>query len=90
MKQISHGKARHFHPIYLLHILPTHPNDYWAFDLYASSPMGSQPDALPVRQARVLPTASFRPYLAVSALAVQLKVPVITALNETFTRLVTS
>ena len=55
----------------------------------ASSPMDSQPHALSVRRARVLLAASFRPHLMVGALAVQLKVPVITALRETFTLLVT-
>lgn len=52
--------------------------------------MNSQPDALPVRRARALLTASFRLHLAANALAVRLKVPVITALGETFTLPVTS
>ena len=88
--QISRGKTRHFHSIYPVHLLQTHPNNYRASDLLASSPMGSQPHALSVRRARVLLAASFRPHLMVGALAVQLKVPVITALRETFTLLVTS
>lgn len=90
MKQTSRGKTRHFHSIYLLHLLRIDPNDYRASDLLASSPIDSQPYALPVRQARVLLTASFRLYLAVNALAVRLKVPVITVLGETFTLRVTS
>ena len=64
MKQTSRGKTRHFHSIYLVHLLRIDPNDYWASDLMASSPIDSQPYALPVRQARVLLTASFRFRLA--------------------------
>ena len=88
--QISRGKARHFHSIYPVHLLQIHPNDYRASDLLASLPMNSKPHALPVRRARALLTASFRHRLAVIALAVRLKVPVITALKETCTLRVTS
>src|SRR4030043_2025926 len=80
--QISQGKACNLHPIYPPHLLLHLPGDYWALDLFASSPRCSCLYAVSVRRAGTLPTASFKFRLTTDTLAVQLTVPITRACRE--------
>ena len=59
----------------LPHIRPCFLYKYWALEINDSSPSMDASYAISVRQASVLPAASFRPHLAVTALADKLTVP---------------
>src|SRR6267142_2725702 len=57
------------------HIRTSFPYRYWTLKIIASSSSLHASYAISVRQASVLPTASFRFHLAMDTLAVQLTIP---------------
>ncbi|ACV68173.1 hypothetical protein Dret_0882 [Desulfohalobium retbaense DSM 5692] len=59
------------------HIRPCFPYKYRALKIMDSLPGMAASYAIPVRQASVLPAASFRSHLAVDTLAVRLTVPLV-------------
>ena len=69
--EISPGNALTPLHLYLPHIQLYLPGKYRTFEIYASSSGITASYVVSVRQASVLPSASFRPHLTVDALAVR-------------------
>ncbi len=67
-RQISRGKTRDLHAIYLSHLQPHHPGDIGLWVNGPPCPDATASYALPVRQAGTLLTASFRPRLTTTPL----------------------
>jgi hypothetical protein len=65
-----------------LHLHYSLPDDIGLRVFLHSYPSDNASYAISVRPIKSLPTASFRPYLAIAALAVRLEVPVIKALRD--------
>src|SRR6185295_4553351 len=73
--QISPGIAHSLSRLCPPHICTVFPDRFRALEVHAFLPRLHTSYAIPVRQASVLLTASFRSHLAVSTLAVRLTIP---------------
>ena len=74
-RQISPGNAHSLSRLCPPHIRPCLPYRYWTLKICAFSSGMAASYAVSVRQASVLPPASFRSHLAMGTLAVRLTVP---------------
>src|SRR3972149_2045468 len=74
-RQISPGNAHSPSRLCLSHLRTRFPYRYWTLKILAFSSSTHASYVLPVRQASVLPAASFRLRLAADALAVRLIIP---------------
>src|SRR5213592_1791248 len=80
--QTSPGNAHSPSRLCPPHLRTSFPYRYWTLNLLAFSSNLHASYAIPVRQASVLPTASFRFHLAMDTLAAQLTVPPVGSIGD--------